>query len=117
MSVVQIHESSRANNSLAVAVSALLQFRTMGGAVGMAIVTTALHHYVKSHLSKSLPPEQIDVLLKNPRAFAELSPSVIGTAKAVFAQGYNLQMRIMIGFAAAQIPVTFFMWQKKQIVV
>jgi hypothetical protein len=33
--------------------------------------------------------------------------------RTIFGQGYNVQMVIMIGFAAAQIPASLLMWTKK----
>jgi hypothetical protein len=35
----------------------------------------------------------------------------------VLAHGYNLQMIVLCGFAAAQIPAALLMWRKKQITV
>lgn len=97
--------------------SAMLQFRTMGGAIGLAIVTTLLNSYIKSHLSGFLSPEQINALLKTTQAFKALPPDRAEMVKTVFASGYNLQMQVMVGFSAAQIPAALIMWQKKQIVV
>ena len=89
----------------------------MGGAIGLAIVTTILNSYVKSHLADILSPVQIQALLRTTEAFATLPPDVAETARTVFGNGFNLQMRIMIGFSAAQIPTVLLMWQKKQIVI
>lgn len=97
--------------------SAILQFRTMGGAIGLAVVTTVLNSYIKSHLLGILSSEQINELMKTTQAFALLPPNLAESVKTVFANGYNLQMRVMIGFSAAQIPVALLMWQRKQIVV
>ena len=105
------------NMFLAVAMSATIQFRTMGGAIGLAVVTAATNTYVKKHLAESFSSTQIEALLQTTEAFAKLSPAMLDTARTTFAQGYNLQMRIMIGFSAAQIPATFLMWQKEQIVI
>lgn len=102
---------------LAVAMSATIQFRTMGGAIGLAVVTTATNTYIKKHLADYLSSAQIGALLQTTEAFTTLSPATADIAKTVFAQGYNLQMRIMIGFSAAQIPLTCLMWQKKQILI
>lgn len=101
----------------AVAMSAVLQCRTMGGAIGLAIVTTVLNSYLKSHMSRVLSPEEINALLKTTQAFTALPPYKAETVKTVFASGYNLQMRVMVGFSAAQMPLALLMWQKKQIVV
>lgn len=100
-----------------VAMSAMIQFRNMGGAIGLAIVTTVINSYIRNRLAEILPPDQIGALLQTTDAFAALSPALAEVVKSVFARGYTLQLRIMIGFSAAQVPVTFLMWQKKQIIV
>ena len=97
--------------------SATIQFRTMGGAIGLAVVTTATNTYIKKNLAEYLSSNQIGALLQTTEAFASLSLEMVDIAKTVFAHGYNLQMRIMIGFSAAQLPATFLMWQKKQILI
>ena len=103
--------------SLAVAMSAVIQFRTMGGAIGLAIVTTVINSYLRNRLAGLLPPDQIAAVLQSTDALGTLPPALAETVRGIFARGYNLQLRIMIGFSAAQIPVTFLMWQRKQIVV
>ena len=102
---------------LAVANSAILQFRTLGGAVGLAIVTTVLNGYVKSRLLEFLTLDQINAGLKSTQSFNNLPPAAAVALRNIFAEGYNLQMRVMIGTSAAQIPTAFLMWQKKQMVV
>ncbi len=89
----------------------------MGGAIGLAIVTTVINSYVRNRLVGVLPPDQIGALLQSTDAFAALPPAVVETAKSIFARGYNLQLQIMIGFSAAQIPATFLLWQRKQVTV
>ncbi|CAD6570392.1 MAG: hypothetical protein ASARMPREDX12_003478 [Alectoria sarmentosa] len=102
---------------ITVAMSAVIQFRTMGGAIGLAIVTTVINSYLRNRLAGLLPPDQIAALLQSTDALGTLPPALAETVRGIFARGYNLQLRIMIGFSAAQIPVTFLMWQRKQIVV
>ena len=89
----------------------------MGGAIGLAIATSVLNSYVKSHLSHFLNQTQVDSLLQTSAALADLTPELQGLVKSVFAEGYNIQMKILCGLAAAQIPGSLIMWQKKQIVL
>ena len=97
--------------------SAMIQFRTMGGAIALAIATAAMNTHIKSQLAGFLSPDQIGAILETTQAFATLPPALAESAKIVFASGYSLQIRIMIGFSAAQIPVALAMWQRKNIVV
>jgi hypothetical protein len=101
----------------AVANSAVLQFRLMGGAIGLAIVTTVMNNYIKSHLANFLSSQQIDHLLKSTKSFTSLPPSLFGIVLTVLAKGFNLQMRVMTAFSAVQILVAFLLWRKRQITV
>ena len=89
----------------------------MGGVIGLAIVTTASNGSVRSGLAQFLSGGQIDDLLRSAEAIPTFPPETQIAIKTVFADGYNLQMKILSGFAAAQIPSSMIMWQKKQIVV
>lgn len=89
----------------------------MGGAIGLAIVTTVMNKYTKHQLAAILPPEQIQALLKSTKAMTVLPAEAVASIREVFSQGFNIQMRIAIGFCAAQIPSILAMWQKDQIVV
>jgi hypothetical protein len=89
----------------------------MGGAIGLAIVTTVMNQYIQTHLSGILTLEQLHELLRSTRGFEDLPPGAIEVVKKVFAGAFNLQMRILIGTSAAQIPLSLLLWQKKQIIV
>ncbi|KAK8911325.1 hypothetical protein QC760_000368 [Botrytis cinerea] len=100
-----------------VAMAAVLQFRTMGGAIGLAIVTTVMNRYIKTHLSEILTPNQVHEILRSTESLALLPPSALRPVTETFARGFNLQMRILIGTSVAQIPFSMLVWRKKQIVV
>lgn len=95
----------------------MIQFRTMGGVIGLAITITVMNSYLKSNLIDFLSPTEIATLLQTTQASAALPPALREVVTGVFASGYNLQIRIMIGFSAAQIPTTMLMWQKKHILL
>ena len=109
------------NNALirfkAVATSAIVQFRLLGGVGGLAIVTAVLNGYVRSHLSQILPPATVQSLLQTTKAFENLPEPVARMVKSTFAAAYNLQLRIVIGFSAAQIPAALLLWKRKQLIV
>ena len=110
MSVIRFEQHQEQTHTFsAVTVSATIQFRTVGGAIGLAIVTTATNTYIKRHSAGNLSSAQVSALSQTTESFAALSPEMADIAKTVFAHGYNLQMRIMIGFSGAQLPVTFLM--------
>jgi hypothetical protein len=97
--------------------SAQLQFRLLGGAIGLSISTAVMNSYLKSHLEGYLTPEQINDVLKSAKNIGSLPPDVLDVIFKALAEGYNLQMKVMVGFSAVQVPLGFLLWKKKQILV
>ena len=89
------------------------QFRAIGGVLGLAIATNALNSYVKSRLSVVLTVDQLANLLQSVQSVHLLPPEQQDLVRSTFAEGYDLQMRIMIGFGGAQIIALAIMWEKK----
>lgn len=100
---------------LAVAMGAIAQLRMMGGVIGLAIVTTAFNGLVKSRLGRFLSTEQINDLLEFANSSLSYPADTQDRFRIIFAEGYSLQMKIMTGFAAAQLLSTLFIWQSKQV--
>lgn len=103
--------------STAVAMGSVAQFRGMGGVIGIAIATTLLNGLVRSRLAGFLSHAQIEILLQSAKSLSSFPPTTQVMIREAFAEGFNLQMKVLAGFAAAQIPSTILMWQKKQITV
>ncbi|THV52412.1 hypothetical protein BGAL_0080g00350 [Botrytis galanthina] len=101
----------------AVAVSSITQFRILGGVLGIAIATAAYKSNIISNLDKIVTKEQRSLILESTSIIKTFDPRVQMQIRGVFAEGYNLQFRILVAFAAAQIPSSLLMWQEKQIVV
>ena len=91
------------------------QFRTFGGAVGLAIVIAVTNRSVASELSRVLPQAQVHQILQSTNTITTLPPNLQLGVRTVFGEKYNLQMKIMIGLAVAQIPATLLMWTKSPI--
>ena len=91
------------------------QFRVMGGVIGLAIVTAASNSLVGSKLRDILPSAQVEELLRSAATISSISEGTQVKVRMVFAEGYGLQMKILAGLAAAQIPSSLLMWQKEQI--
>ncbi|TGO66605.1 hypothetical protein BELL_0946g00010 [Botrytis elliptica] len=101
----------------AVAVSSITQFRILGGVLGIAIATAAYKSNILSNLDKILTKEQRSLILESTSMIKTFDPKVQMQIRGVFAEGYNIQFRILVAFAAAQIPSSLLMWQEKQIMV
>ncbi|KAF1958519.1 MFS multidrug transporter-like protein [Byssothecium circinans] len=100
-----------------VAMSSMVQFRTLGGALCLAITASVFNKFIRSHLSQILSPQEMDGILKYAASINSFPVGVRQDLVAILSRGYNLQFKILIGFAAAQIPATLLMWKKEQILV
>ncbi|KAL5041369.1 hypothetical protein BDW71DRAFT_217899 [Aspergillus fruticulosus] len=99
----------------AVAMGAVAQFRVMGGCIGIAIVTAVANGYLQSHLQQVLGPDELRAVLQSAADLSTLSPADQGTVRGAFSASYNLQMKILTGFAGGQVFASLLMWQEKQI--
>ena len=93
--------------------AAITQFRALGGVVGLAIAANVLNNHVRAVLSVVLSPAQLGALLQTSAAMGMLPEALQVVVRETFSDGYNLQMRVMIGFGAAQILSLILMWEKK----
>ncbi|KAH8652614.1 hypothetical protein BGZ60DRAFT_473439 [Tricladium varicosporioides] len=91
---------------LTIGAASIIQFRTLGGMIGIAIVVSVMNRVIQSDLCGL----STDIISSFPE-------SVQDSVRVTFGRGYNLQMSIMIGFAVAQILATFLVWTKKPITV
>ncbi|KAH8645580.1 major facilitator superfamily domain-containing protein [Tricladium varicosporioides] len=98
----------------AAAMGAITQFRALGGVIGLAIATNAFNDYVQSELSHRLTPSVLKSLLRSVTTTIGLLPIEVQTAvRLAFASAYDLQMKIMIGFAVSQTLAVGLMWERK----
>ena len=88
---------------VAPAMGANTQFRYLGGAVGLGIVTVTLNSYVRSHLSGLLTPSDIINVLQSSDNIAMLNAETQARVLLVFANGFLLQWKIICGFVGLQI--------------
>ncbi|KAI1179865.1 drug resistance transporter [Nemania sp. FL0916] len=99
----------------ATATSAVVQFRFLGGATALAIVTAVANKWLLTVLSEIVSPEQVELILRDSAFIGSLPEMVQGTIRSKFVEAFNRQMRILIGFAAAQFLATLLMWQRDPI--
>lgn len=88
----------------------------MGTAISLGIVFSVLNNFAASRLSHIFSPSKASTILQTSAAISQFSEQQI-IIRSIFAEGYILQMRIVIGFGVAQLPASLLMWQKQQIVV
>ncbi|KAI1455383.1 putative efflux pump antibiotic resistance protein [Annulohypoxylon moriforme] len=102
---------------IAVATGAIVQLRFLGGAIGVAITSAYMNSYLKSSLANILSPDTLSAILQDTSVIKGLTPQLQEDVKRTFAHGYATQIRILIGFTAAQLLSIGLIWRKKQIKV
>ncbi|KAI0190606.1 MFS multidrug transporter-like protein [Astrocystis sublimbata] len=108
--LVTITPSSVEPRDLATATGAMIQFRQMGGAIGLSLGSSLLNTYLKSNLAPPvLDAAQLSELLRNVRAISTFPPELQNVAKNVFAAAFSLQLKVVVGFTAALFPSVFLM--------
>jgi hypothetical protein len=95
----------------------LAQFRILGGTFAISIATAAATPFISSRLLHHLSPTTVQTLLDRTEGIVRLPEELQGVVRHIFADGYNLQMRILIGIAAAHVPATLLMWTRKGILI
>ncbi|KAI0144466.1 drug resistance transporter [Xylariaceae sp. FL1272] len=93
--------------------SAVVQFRFLGGATALAIVTAVTNKWLLNKTAMILRPEQVEMIFQDSAYIDSLAGDLETTVRGLFVELFNQEMRILIGFAAAQILSTIFIWQRK----
>jgi hypothetical protein len=100
---------------LAVANGAINQFRILGGSVGLSIVVCASSSRLRRDLLSVLTPSEVAMVLNRTDEIQYLPEDTQRQVRIFFGQSYQLQMLIVVGIAAANIPATFLLWKKNQV--
>jgi hypothetical protein len=85
------------------AMGANTQFRYLGGALGLGVVTAAFNTYVHLHLSRILSVDTITSILESSSGVYDLSPNVQAAVIQDFADAFTLQWEIICIFVGLQI--------------
>ncbi|KAF2106036.1 putative efflux pump antibiotic resistance protein [Lophiotrema nucula] len=98
---------------LATATSAVVQIRVLGGALVLAIVTAVMNTDLRPTLTRMLSAQELTRVFQAVGSIQSLSQPLSTAVKDTFLKGNNnMQLRILVGFAAAEVPATVMMWQK-----
>ncbi|KAI1480109.1 MFS general substrate transporter [Daldinia eschscholtzii] len=98
---------------LATATATVSQFRILGGLIAVSIGASITTRNISSNLEHIVPSDLLGLILERTEALRLLDRETARSAREVFAKGYNLQMDLGTGLAAAQIPATLLMWTWK----
>lgn len=93
---------------------AITQFRALGGVIGIAITTNVFNNYIRSTLSNQLTTDQLSHLLQSvTTAISSLPLDMQKVVESTFASAYDLQTKVLIGFAVGQALAVSLMWEKR----
>lgn len=101
------------HRDLAISSGALLQFRVFGGALGLALASAVMNSYLTSHLTHSIGAENLSAVLQSTDAIKAFPLDMQRLVLEKFAEGYNLQMKILAGIAGVQVLCVGLLWQGK----
>ena len=94
-----------------------MEFRILGGALGLAIASATMENYLRQQLPALVAPEQLQLILKNTAVIKTLPADVRSAVLEVFADGYTLQMKVTAGISALQVLAVGMIWNNPQIYV
>ena len=86
-----------------------MQFRYLGGAVGLGIVTAVFNNRVRSGLVSLLTPTDIVRVLQSTELIHQLPGPQQHEVQLVFGDSFTLQWKTILGFVCAQIPAALMM--------
>ncbi|KAF4625358.1 hypothetical protein G7Y89_g12808 [Cudoniella acicularis] len=92
------------------ALGANTQFRYLGGAVGLGIISSILNSMLRPKLAIILNPEQLEAILQSTEILNTLQATQREQVLLAFADGFSLQWKVILAFIVAQIPAAFAMW-------
>lgn len=93
----------------AIATGTVVQFRFLGGAIGLAIASNILNGHLTHRLQGVMTSHELHLFLENVRSIKSLPPLLQEEVKDVLAGSFNTQLIVMVGFAAAQLPATLLL--------
>ena len=93
--------------------ASITQLRALGGVIGLSLSSNLLNNHVRDNLAPVISPQNVHTLLHTPAIIDTFPNSVQMVIKSVYSAGYNLQMKVMIAFSAAQILGVVLMWERK----
>ena len=101
--------------SAAVGTAATIQFRFLGSAVAISVITAVGNSRVKDSLNGVLTPVQLQNLFGSLETIRELPANLQTLVRGDFLLAFNLEMKIVLGFAVASVFTGLLMWERKQI--
>lgn len=94
-----------------------MQFRFLGGATALAITTAVSNSWLRNALQAVLKPHQVALVFKQTGVIETFPDNVQAIVRGDFVRSFNLQMRILSGFAAVEFLFSLLLWKRDQIML
>ncbi|EDO00961.1 hypothetical protein SS1G_03435 [Sclerotinia sclerotiorum 1980 UF-70] len=91
------------------ALGANTQFRYLGGAIGLGLITSVFNSNLRPRLATILDPEQLYAILQSAEIIKTLSEEQKGLVLEAFAHGFTLQWKVILALISAQVPAAIMM--------
>lgn len=99
----------------AIGTAAFNQFRVLGGALTLSIVTAVGNNWVKAQLSGFLSDTDLGAVFASTSVIDTFPQDVEDLTRQKFAESFGLQTKILLGIAVASVFASCLMWQRVQI--
>ena len=86
----------------AASLGANMQFRFLGGAIGLGVVTAVLNGYIRPRFVSILPEDTLVDVLQSASAIASLPEETAQRVISIYSSGFTLQWKALTAFAGAQ---------------
>lgn len=93
----------------------MVQVRVLGGALVLAIITAVMNEGLKHTLARTVNPQDLERIFRVADTIHSIPEPLKTSVKDTFLKGFNLQLRILIGFAATEVPASLVMWQAEPV--
>ncbi|KAI5809822.1 major facilitator superfamily domain-containing protein [Peziza echinospora] len=97
---------------LAVAMGAITQIRVLGGCIGLALCSAVLNQHVVKELRGVLTKEELSRILESAEFMRDLDGEKFEIVRRVYADGFSLQLKVIIGFAGVAMLATLGSWKR-----
>lgn len=91
----------------------ITQIHLLGSAIGLALATNVFNDHLQTRLSAFLTSEQVKRLLDSTDYMGSLTDSLQYHAIRVYAQAYDLELKVILAFAFAASLVLLMLIENK----
>lgn len=97
----------------AVGMGTITQIHLLGSAIGLALATNVFNNRLERRLPAFLTSEQVRNLLESTDYLGSLSKSLQHQVKRVYAEAYDLELKVMVAFTFAALSILLMLIEKK----